>query len=264
LINIHKEISCVFHLAAMVSVPYSLKYPEEARAINCDAALNLYHDTIKADIEKFIFAGSAAEYGDTALPAVNENFTAVPISSYGEQKLRVTETILKKNWGVSLRFFNIYGPGQDSENPYCGVITRFIDSALRGQALTIKGDGKQTRDFIYINDAIQAYIIAAGLHNNECNDVSGVYNVGSGNEISINELAKIIKKLTNNNIEFKYTPAIKGDIRRSCADISKIKSLGFTPGTSFEDGLQETLKIYNSSMKIEKTNKARFTCYHLT
>lgn len=248
IIQNYPDISIVFHLAAIVSVPYSLEFPEETEAVNYHAAKQLYNDARCFGIRKFIYAGSAAEYGDIKKVPVDEDAIAEPISPYGEQKLKITKIIVESGWGASLRFFNIYGQRQDASNPYSGVVTQFIDTALSGKALTIYGDGQQTRDFIYIDDAIDAYMIIANLGEDVCN-ATGVYNVGSGEESSINNLAIEINRLTNNKRENKYKKSVEGDIKNSCAAIDKITDIGFKPTVNLQTGLKRVIDAYRLSGK---------------
>ena len=240
----YEDLSSVFHLAAIVSVPYSMKHAKETEEVNYHAALRLYNDAYKNGIKRFIYAGSAAEYGDVRTLPVDEYAITEPISPYGKQKLEISNVILKAGWGASLRFFNIYGPRQDASNPYSGAVIRFVDTALSDKMLTIYGDGEQTRDFIYIQDAIDAYMLVANLENDICS-FSGVYNVGRGEEVSINHLATVVNRLTNNKNKIIYRENIKGDIRHSCADINKIASLGFNPVISLKSGLKRVIDAYS-------------------
>jgi len=181
---------------------------------------------------------------------VREDHPPRPISPYGASKLSAEALCLAYNeaYGLKsacLRYFNVYGPRQ-AYSQYAGVITIFTNRALRGEDLIIYGDGMQTRDFIYVRDIVEANLLAA-----ECEDAYGkVFNVGTGKETSIIELALKIREITGADVQIIHKPPLKGDIRRSVADISRMKRIiGFTPRTSLRDGLSSFIKYVSSGLQ---------------
>jgi UDP-glucose 4-epimerase len=163
-----------------------------------------------------------------------------PLSPYAVAKLAAEEycQVFQSVYRlptVSLRFFNIYGPGQDVDAAYAAAIPRFIKLAKAGQSLEIYGDGKATRDYVYIKDAASAFILAAE------SDASGIYNIGGGKSVTVNELVKLINKLTGNKAAPVYSPPRPGDILHSRGDISKAKSFGYRPKYTLEAGLKEMI-----------------------
>jgi UDP-glucose 4-epimerase len=227
-------VEAVFHLAAIISVPFSVSNPELTLDVNLAGTLNLLNACSEKNVGKFIFVSSCAVFGDT-----NENASTNPISPYAESKLLAERDCLNFQQkgllqSVVLRFFNVYGPRQGM-NDYSGVITRFINRAKEGQSLTIYGDGSQTRDFVNVKDIVQALFT--------CLKISGangeVFNIGSGKATSITELAKAVLELTGQDLEIRYELIRAGDIKDSFADISKArKLLAYEPEVSLRDGLR--------------------------
>ncbi len=194
----YPELESCFHLAAIVSVPYSVNHPEVTMEVNCQATMNLLREAEQLDFRSFVFAGSSAEYGDEQrLPLKEEYATAGTrhLSAYGRSKYLASREVAASRCGVALRCFNIYGPRQDPTSPYSGVISRFVTLALRQQPLTIFGDGLQTRDFIYVSDVVEAYLFAANVCSESLKAEKDVYNIGTGQSTTIVELAKAINTL---------------------------------------------------------------------
>lgn len=244
----HPELSVLYHLAAIVSVPYSVEHPEETLEVNLKASRDLYEEAQALNFETFVFAGSAAEYGEAASVPIPED-AATPYvehaSPYGEAKYLISKCIEDSSFGTSLRFFNIYGPRQDPSSPYSGVISKFLDCSLAGEPMTVLGDGKQTRDFIYIEDVIRVYLAVAGLGDGGTSPVPGVFNVATGKETSIVELAETVGSLTGNTKEVFFGPPRVGDIKHSVADITQLeKAIGHFVSYSLEKGLHQTLFAY--------------------
>jgi UDP-glucose 4-epimerase len=235
-------VDAVFHLAALISVPFSVSNPELTFDVNLAGTTNLLNACSEKNVDKFIFVSSCAVFGDTKILPVNENATTKPISPYAESKLLAERDCLSFQQrgllqSVVLRFFNVYGPRQGM-NDYSGVITRFINRAKQKQSLTIYGDGSQTRDFVNVNDIVQA--LYACLKNSSAN--GEIFNIGSGKPTSITELAKTVLELTGQNLEISYELARAGDIKDSYADISKAKRLlNYEPKVSLRDGLRALL-----------------------
>ncbi len=236
------DVDAVFHLAALISVPFSISNPELTFDVNLTGTLNLLNACSEKKVSKFVFVSSCAVFGDTKILPVNEKASTNPISPYAESKLLAERDCLSfQRRGILqsavLRFFNVYGPRQGM-NEYSGVITRFINRAKQKQSLTIYGDGSQTRDFVNVNDIVQALI--ACMKNNSAN--GEIFNIGSGKPTSITELAKTILELTGQDLEIRHELARAGDIKDSYADISKAKRLlNYEPKTTLKDGLLSLL-----------------------
>jgi len=237
-----KDVDFVFHFAGLISVEESTRKPLEYIETNAIGDYNILKATLEAGVKKVIFASSAAVYGDYPENPKKENMYLIPKTPYSILKL-TTEKIMKtfRNDGldtVSLRFFNVYGPGQKLNSSYAAVIPIFINKALKNENLVIFGDGKQTRDFIYIKDVINACVLAAEKG-------SGEFNIGSGVPTSINTLANIITELTNSKAKILHEKQREGDIIHSLADITRAKEiLGFKPSYDIRAGLKETIEWF--------------------
>jgi len=234
----------VIHLAALVSVDEVSRKPSEGYSINVYGTFSLLEMSRKYDVERFVYASSAAIYGDPLSLPISEDHPLYPKSLYGATKLagEVLVNSYSLNYGlstISLRYFNVYGPRMKS-GPYAGVIHVFIHNVIHNRPLTIYGDGLQTRDFIYVEDVAEANLLALE------SDVTGSYNIGSGSNISIKDLAyKILRLMGREDLEIVYDKPRIGDIRHSLADISKAtKLLGWKPRIGFEEGLKRTIKYY--------------------
>ena len=233
-----KDHDVVVHLAAKISVPESVKNPDETFHVNVDGTKNLLIACKKNHIKKLIAASSAAVYGKGSENVkLTENSPMNPISPYGESKVRMEEEIRKfileyKIDSVILRFFNIFGDWQSPE--YAGVITKFIKKIKDKESLEIFGDGKQTRDFISVNDVTNSIYCAI-------NDGSvGTYNIASGKAVTINELATLMISLSGKDLSIKNLDSKEGDVRYSQADIIlSEKEINFSP----KSGLAEIKKL---------------------
>jgi nucleoside-diphosphate-sugar epimerase len=243
------EANYVLHLAARTSVPRSVKDPIESNRINIDGTLNVLVAARDAKVKRVVFAASSSAYGETpTLPKV-ETMQPMPISPYGVTKF-VGELYLQtfgRCYGldnVSLRYFNVFGPRQDPSSPYSGVLAKFCTAFLEETQPVVFGDGEQTRDFTYVENAVQANLLAC-----EAPDVSGhVFNVGVGGRVSLNQVIEVLGKISGSRIEAKYEPPRDGDIRDSQADITQARTLlGYEPQVSFEEGLRRTFEWYRSS-----------------
>jgi nucleoside-diphosphate-sugar epimerase len=246
-----QEADYVLHLAARTSVPRSVKDPLETNRINIDGTLNVLVAARDAKIKRIVFAASSSAYGETpTLPKI-ESMVPQPISPYGVTKY-VGELYLQtfgRCYGmenVSLRYFNIFGPRQDPGSPYSGVLAKFCTSFLDDTQPVVFGDGEQTRDFTFVENAVQANLLAC-----EAANASGrVFNVGTGGRVSLNQVLRTLAKLSGNHLEAKYDPPREGDIRDSQADISAAREyLGYAPSVPFEEGLERTLEWYKSLPK---------------
>jgi len=253
------EAEYVLHLAARTSVPRSVKDPIETNKINIDGTLNVLVAAKELKVKRVVFAASSSAYGETpTLPKV-ETMQPQPISPYGVTKFvgELYGQTFGRCYGlenVSLRYFNIFGPRQDPSSPYSGVLAKFCTAFLEDTRPLVFGDGEQTRDFTYVENAVQANLLAC-----EAPNVSGkVFNVGVGGRVSLNAVLRELAKITGKSLEAKYDPPRDGDIRDSQADISQAKEfLAYDPQVTFEAGLARTFEWYRetqtrASAKTEK------------
>jgi len=238
--------SCVgfnllIHLAAKSDVADSMIHPEITNEVNVTGTENIMKCCIENKIKKIIFASSAAVYADSKMP-VTENIKINPLSPYGKSKLAAEQKIKKISvefgvHAISLRMFNVYGKGQNYQ--YAGVISKFIKNISKDRPIEINGDGEQTRDFVSIFDVIKAFECAIKNIDEKKGDV---YNIGTGNSISINELAKFILRISNKKTEIKYKKQNEDEIKDSVADITLAKNeLGFIAKQKLKDELVNLL-----------------------
>jgi UDP-glucose 4-epimerase len=241
----HPELECCFHLAAVVSVPYSVDHPEETMEINWNSTANLLDEAVRLGFRSFLFAGSAAEYGEEGRLPIREEYASdetVHLSPYGRSKYLSSQRTGSSPIGVALRCFNIYGPRQDPRSPYSGVISRFVDLAFSRKPLTVFGDGLQTRDFIYVGDMVGAYVRAAGLDGTGSMVPNGIYNIGTGERTSILRLAEVINELAGNPEPTSFLSERPGDIVHSVAAVDGFGRVsGWSPQVGLRDGLHATL-----------------------
>ncbi len=238
------EADFVFHQAAVSSVPGSIKDPEGSHRVNATGTLNVLVAARDCKVKKVIFASSAAVYGDSPALPKTEDMIPVPQSPYAITKL-IGEyycAVFQKIYGlesVCLRYFNVYGPRQDPGSPYAAVIPLFFRLAMTGKPPVIYGTGEQSRDFAFVRDIAVANIVAAE------NDITGVFNLGTGTLVTINELARLIIETTGNaNLKPVYRDPRQGDILHSVADISKARAFGYSPRYTLAEGLKETFEAF--------------------
>ncbi len=237
-------VDCVLHLAAIASVPYSMKDPVKTDLVNVGGTVNLLHESARAEVDRFIFASSSSVYGNEPGFPKTEDSKLSPLSPYAESKLGAEGycSVFAKSCGlstVSLRYFNVFGPRQDPASEYSAVIPKFASLMKKGKAPTVFGNGEQTRDFTYIRDVARANELVF-----ESKGGSGeAYNIATGSGTSLNELVKALNRILGKRIKPVYKKARVGDVKLSLADISKAKrTFGYEPKWSFEDGLKETVK----------------------
>jgi UDP-glucose 4-epimerase len=239
-----KNIEYVFHQAALPSVPRSIKDPLTTNQVNINGTLNVLIAAKDTGVRKVIYASSSSVYGDTPTLPKHESMIPNPLSPYaiskltGEYYCQVFSNVFHLPT-VSLRYFNVYGPRQDPSSEYAAVIPKFITSVMNGQSPIIYGDGEQTRDFTYIDDVIQANILAAE------SKTTGVFNAAGGRRITINELAATVMNICGIQLKISYKESRPGDIKHSLADGSKAKkAFDFTLQYDIEKGLKETIEWY--------------------
>ncbi len=237
------EVRYVLHQAAIPSVPRSVADPFSSNEANITGTLNLLEAARKAGVKRFVYAASSSAYGDTEVLPKVENMPADPLSPYavtkytGELYLKVYARIYGLQ-AVSLRYFNIFGPYQDPASEYAAVIPKFILNMLKGKAPVIFGDGEQSRDFTYIDNAVEANLLAC------TSDRVGkgeVINVACGKRYSLNELAGALNEIFGTATDAVYTEPRPGDVKHSLADIKKAKQLlGYEVKVGFKEGLRRT------------------------
>ncbi|MEM2111041.1 MAG: SDR family oxidoreductase [Candidatus Bathyarchaeia archaeon] len=251
--NAIKGMDAVFHEAAIVSVPLSVKDPILTIDVNVKGTLNVLKAASKFGVKRFIYASSAAVYGDLKPHKKSEDAALNPTSPYGVSKLQA-ENYVKSFHGlygletISLRYFNAYGPRQqvNVQNNYSGVITIFVDRISKNMPPIIFGDGEQTRDFVYIDDIVEANMLALNV-----SEASGeIFNIGTGTPISINQLAEVLKRtIKKENLKNIYADPRPGDILHSYADIRKAKEiLKFQPKVPLEEGLFRLIEWYRKEL----------------
>jgi UDP-glucose 4-epimerase len=245
------ECDWVFHQGAVASVPKSVEYPLESNAANLDGTLELLVAARDAQAKRFVFASSSAIYGDLPEPLKHEALAPSPLSPYALQKYASERyaQLFCQLYGlatVSLRYFNVFGPRQAFDSPYSGVIAKFCTTMLAGQRPTILGDGLQSRDFVAVENAVAANLLAA---ERPAERVAGrVFNVGCGQSINLLQLVEDINRLTGQHLEPVFAPPRPGDVRFSQADISAAgRELAYEVKVSWEAGLRRTLDFYRES-----------------
>ncbi len=241
-------IDFVFHEAAIPSVPKSVQDPLASNRANVDGTVNVLIAARDAKVKRVVYAASSSAYGDTPTLPKHETMKPDPISPYAVAKLASEHymTSFYRCYGletVSLRYFNIFGPRQDPSSAYSGVLARFITLMLRGEQPTIFGDGEQSRDFTYIDNAVAANLLACEA---PAAQVAGqVFNVATGRRVTLNETFQTLRKLTGYSQQPMYGPERGGDIKHSLADISRAEAaLGYKPAVDFEEGLRRTVEWY--------------------
>ena len=234
----------IFHEGAIASVPRSIANPLAINEANVTGTLNVLVAARDCGVRKVLFASSSSVYGNTPTLPKREDMTPNPLSPYavskltGEHYLKVFSELYGLNT-LSLRYFNVFGPRQDPKSEYAAVIPRFIITILSQKSPTIYGDGRQTRDFTYVNDVVQANIRAME------SDAQGVFNIAYCKRINLNELASLIMEITGITVPLVYEPPRIGDVRDSLADIERAqKAFGYAPKYTVKTGLDETIAQY--------------------
>ncbi len=244
-------VEYVLHQAAIPSVQRSVENPIRTNNANVTATLNMLVAARDAQVKRFVFASSSSVYGDTeTLPKV-ETMPENPLSPYALTKLAGEKycAVFHKIYGlpaVSLRYFNVFGPRQDPHSQYSAVISRFVESALRGIRPIVYGDGEQSRDFTYVDNVVEANLLAC-----MADGVAGmVFNVGTGERRTLNDLLSSLSGIVERPLEPEYSNARLGDVRHSQAEIEKARRfLGFEPKVGFEEGLQRTVDWFRRSLQ---------------
>src|SRR5659263_10598 len=245
--NLITDIDYIFHEAALVSVVESMKNPVKTIEINTIGTFNIMEAALSGNVKKVTLASSAAVYGDAPALPKKEDMIPVPKSPYAISKLdcEYAARIYFEEYGLkttSLRYFNVYGPRQDPTSPYAAAIPIFLQKALKNQKIRIYGDGMQTRDFIFINDVVQANELVMSKGDGK------TFNVANGIATSIKEIADRIIKQTGSKSPIVYETERSGDIKHSVADISEISKIGFKPKFDMNLGLKNTIEWYRNRL----------------
>jgi len=265
-------IDFVLHQAALRSVPKSMKDPESYNDVNINGTLNMLQAANKNKVKRFVFASSSSVYGDTEIFPEKEDAYPLLISPYALSKLAGEYycRIFSEHYGLEtacLRYFNVFGPRQALDDEYAVVIPKFIHCILHNEQPPIFGTGKQSRDFTYIDNVVEANILAATRHceasqNSLCHceeprrgdeaiskTFREVFNVANGQDNTVLQLVDFLNRIIGKNIKPKFLPVRPGDVFRTSADISKLKiKLGFAPKVNFEEGLRRTVAWFNNNV----------------
>jgi len=241
-----KDADIIFHDAAVVSVPLTIKEPVLAHDVNVNGTLNILTACLNSNVKRFVHTSSCAIYGNSELSLQHEGLPPSPISPYAATKVSAEGycKVFHETYGlqtVSLRLFNVYGPRQ-KPGEYSGVLPKFIDRLSRNEPPVIYGDGEQTRDFTYVEDVVEAHMLAL----NSKSAVGEVFNVATGHATKINELVKMLADVMDvAPLTPIYAESRPGDIRHSCGDIAKARRvLGWMPRFSLEEGLRNLFEWY--------------------
>jgi len=247
-------IDIVSHQAALGSVPRSVKDPITTHEVNATGTLNIFNAARENKIKRVVYAASSSTYGDhPGLPKVEDKIGS-PISPYGVTKLvnelyaKVFAELYDMEF-IGLRYFNVYGPQQNPAGPYAAVIPLFIKSLLENKSPLINGAGDSSRDFTFVEDVVQANLLAMFTTNPA--SLNQVYNIAKGEQTTLNELFDMLKEISGKNIDPVHGPERNGDIKHSLADVSKArKLLGYDPATSPLEGLRKTFDWYKKNSLI--------------
>ena len=244
--NAARNVDVIFHEAALPSVERSVRNPLESNDVNIAGTLNVLVAARDANVRRVVYAASSAAYGNQPSLPKEETMTPDPLSPYaigklaGEQYLKVFQSLYGLST-ISLRYFNIFGPRQDPTTQYAGVIAKFATCALEGKPFPVFGDGEQSRDFTYVENAVQANLLAADA---ELKD-SPVVNIAFGQRTTLNQIIEMLNELTGQNLRTEYAPERSGDVRHSHASIERArKILGYAPSVDVLEGLRRTLEWY--------------------
>ncbi|MCC6574754.1 MAG: NAD-dependent epimerase/dehydratase family protein [Planctomycetes bacterium] len=240
--------AAILHHAAMASVPQSIADPAAAHRDTATTTLHLLAAARETGVKRFVLASSAAVYGDALKLPVREDIQLAPKSPYAAAKIASEAYVSAFSRlgveGISLRYFNVFGPRQSPQSSYAGVVTQFVHRILKGEELVIFGDGEQTRDFIDVADVVRANLLAL-----EAPSLGGAaVNIATGKAISIAELVEVLGEICGKQPKVSKKPARAGDIKASCADVSLAKRLlGFVPGADLKAGLRRAVEWLRSA-----------------
>src|SRR5215831_3380722 len=244
-------VDFVLHQAAIPSVPKSVLDPLGSNRANVDGTVNILVAARDAKVKRVVYAASSSAYGDTPTLPKHEEMRPDPISPYAVAKLASENYMVSfyRCYGletVCLRYFNIFGPRQDPSSPYSGVLAKFTTQMLKGEQPTIHGDGETSRDFTYIDNAVEANLLACKAPAQKA--AGQMFNVATGRRVTLNETFRELQDLTGYKGQPKYGVVREGDVKHSLADISRAEAvLGYKPRVDFEEGLRRTVEWYRES-----------------
>lgn len=238
----------ITHQAALGSVPRSIENPMLSTKVNIDGTVNILHAAVVNKIERVVLACSSSTYGDSPTLPKQEDIIGKPLSPYAVTKFAVElyAEVFHKTYGlnyIGLRYFNIFGPKQNPDNPYAAVIPIFCKAFIHDKTPLINGDGFTSRDFTFVENALHANDLALFTENPAA--LNQIYNVACGDQMSLNDMISILQDISGKNIQPKYGPERPGDVKHSKADISKIETLmGYSPKVRFKEGLKKVYEWY--------------------
>ena len=245
-----KDVDLITHQAALGSVPRSIKSPLTTNAVNVGGTLNIFTAAKDSGIRRVVYAASSSTYGDSQALPKREDVIGSPISPYAVSKLvnelyaNVYASLYDINF-IGLRYFNVFGPKQDPYGAYAAVIPLFVKAILENKEPIIFGDGHQSRDFTYVDNAVQANLKALFTENEAA--LNEVYNIAVGDRTTLNELFEILKEVSDSNLDMNYGPQRAGDVKHSLADISKAKNyLEYNPEVKIKEGLAKSFEWYQA------------------
>jgi UDP-glucose 4-epimerase len=245
-------VDYIFHQAALASVPRSVERPLDTHAACVTGTLHLLDAARRAGVRRVIYAASSSAYGDQPFSSKRESDLPAPLSPYAAAKLAGEHycAAFTRTYGletVVLRYFNVFGPRQDPDSPYAAVIPLFISAMLAGERPTVFGDGRQSRDFTFVSNVVEANLLAA-----EAPQAAGrIFNIANGGSTSILTLIEVLNRLLGTRLEPKFAPPRVGDVRESLADITQARlHLGYQPRVDLEEGLRRSLDYYRRSARM--------------
>lgn len=244
-------IDKITHQAALGSVPRSIENPMQSTEVNILGTVNLMYAAVQQKIERIVLAFSSSTYGDHPdLPKIEENI-GNPLSPYAVTKAAIEQfaDVFRKTYGlnwIGLRYFNVFGPKQNPDNPYAAVIPIFAKAFLTGGEITVNGDGETSRDFTYVQNAVQMNDLSLFTINQDA--LNQTYNTACSDRISLNEMIRELSNLIGKDVKVTYGPERKGDVKHSEASINKARNLlGYKPEYSFQRGLKDTISWYRNN-----------------
>jgi UDP-N-acetylglucosamine/UDP-N-acetylgalactosamine 4-epimerase len=248
MLELTKGFDLISHQAALGSVPRSIKDPMRSTHVNVDGTVNVMFAAVQNGIQRIVLACSSSTYGDSPELPKKEERIGRPLSPYAITKfaMELYADVFKKTYGldyVGLRYFNVFGPKQSPDNAYAAVIPLFCKAFIQDRPPVINGDGTHTRDFTYVDNAVQANVL--GLFTENTQALNQVYNVACGEQTSLNEMIEILRQVSGKGIKAIHGPERAGDVKHSKADIQKIQTLlGYKPSVLFKDGLPRIYSWY--------------------
>jgi UDP-N-acetylglucosamine/UDP-N-acetylgalactosamine 4-epimerase len=243
----------ISHQAALGSVPRSIKDPMRSTKVNIDGSVNVLFAAVQNKIERVVLACSSSTYGDSPELPKKEERIGRPLSPYAITKyaMELYADVFQKTYGldyIGLRYFNVFGPKQSPDNPYAAVIPLFCKAFIKDRPPVVNGDGSHSRDFTYVDNAVQANTLALFSEKKEA--LNQVYNVACGEQTSLNEILDVLRGISGKKLQAVYGPERPGDVKHSKADITKIRTLlGYKPSVLFSEGLRKIYPWYQSSYK---------------